>query len=92
MPQVSVSIVLYPVHELTLVQISFQGLDDIDPEEKDEEVSRMREHVIEHIDKDADGVIQLQEFINYANSQDFDHEDPWDAAFSAEFSEEDVRL
>lgn len=68
----------------------FEGLDDIDEEEKDEEVSRMREHVIEHIDKDDDGVIQLKEFIDYANSQDFDHEDPWDAAFSAEFSEEDL--
>ena len=57
----------------------------------DEEVSRMREHVVEHIDKDQDGVIQLNEFIEYANSKDFDHEDPWDAAFAADFSDEDVR-
>ena len=56
-----------------------------------EEVAQMREHVIRHVDKDGDGVIQLNEFIEYANGNEFDHEDPWDAAFNAEFTDQDVR-
>jgi hypothetical protein len=51
----------------------------------------MREHVIEHIDKSKDGVIQLNEFVEYAKSPEFDHEDPWDAAFSNQFTDTEVR-
>jgi len=68
----------------------FEGLDDIDEEEKAEEVSRMREHVVDHMDSDKDGVIQLSEFVEYSKSQDFDHEDPWDAAFAAEFTNDEL--
>lgn len=71
--------------------LHFQSFEDADEEEMAEEVAQMREHVINHVDKDKDGVIQLKEFIEYANGSEFDHEDPWDAAFNAEFTDQDVR-
>lgn len=72
------------------VEDLFESFEDADEEEMAEEVAQMREHVINHVDKDKDGVIQLKEFIEYANGSEFDHEDPWDAAFNAEFTDQDL--
>jgi len=71
------------------VEELFEGLDDIDDEEKMEEVSRMREHVTDHMDTNQDGFVQLSEFLEYAKGKDFDSEDPWDAVFSDSFDDEE---
>jgi len=72
------------------VEDLFETFEDADEEEMAEEVAQMREHVINHVDSDGDGVIQLDEFLEYANGKEFDHEDPWDAAFNAEYSDKDL--
>lgn len=72
------------------VEALFEGLDDIDEREKSEEVSRMREHVVKHLDSNEDGMVQLAEFQAFAKGKEFDHEDPWDTVFMETIPESEI--
>ena len=45
-----------------------------DPFQFEEEKRQMREHVMSEVDKNGDGLISLEEFLNYSESSEF--EDP----------------
>lgn len=49
-----------------------------DPNEMEEEYERMREHIYKEIDADKDGVIGLQEFLNYSKKPEFKTDHGWD--------------
>lgn len=51
--------------------------EDYDPREKDEEVARMREHVMSEIDKDKDGFVSLDEFMRASKTDDFEKDEGW---------------
>lgn len=72
------------------VEALFEGLNDIDEREKSEEVSRMREHVVKHLDTNEDGMVQLSEFLAFAKGKEFDHEDPWDTVFMETIPDSEV--
>jgi len=46
-----------------------------DPRERDEEMERMREHVLKEMDKDGDGLLSIDEFMQETKEKDFE-EDP----------------
>jgi len=72
------------------VEALFEGLNDIDEREKSEEVSRMREHVVKHLDTNEDGMVGLEEFLAFAKGKEFDHEDPWDTVFMETIPDSEV--
>ncbi|EDO43098.1 predicted protein [Nematostella vectensis] len=51
--------------------------EDYDPKERDEEISRMREHVMNEIDKDKDGFVSQDEFLQSSKGEEFDKDDGW---------------
>lgn len=51
--------------------------DDFDPREKDEEIARMREHVMSEIDKDKDGFVSLDEFMSASKTDEFEKDEGW---------------
>lgn len=63
------------------VEELFEGF-EADGEEISEEVARMREHVVEHMDLNDDGFIQIDEFLKFSEGKEWDHNDPWDTVFS----------
>ena len=42
-----------------------------------EEMSKMRQHVVNEVDKNRDGMISLQEFLDYSNLKQFAQDDEW---------------
>jgi hypothetical protein len=48
-----------------------------DPVEREEEMNRMREHVMSEIDKDKDRMVSLQEFIAATQQKEFDKNEEW---------------
>jgi len=48
-----------------------------DPLEREEEMNRMREHVMNEIDRDKDRMVSLQEFLESTKQKDFDQNDEW---------------
>ncbi|KAL9956022.1 hypothetical protein ACROYT_G037439 [Oculina patagonica] len=51
--------------------------EDFDPREKDEEISRMREHVMSEIDKDKDGFVSQDEFMTASKADEFEKDEGW---------------
>lgn len=51
--------------------------EDYDPQERDEEISRMREHVMSEIDKDKDGFVSIDEFLTASKGDEFDKDEGW---------------
>ena len=49
-----------------------------DMNERYEEMNRMREHVMNELDKDKDKLVSQNEFMKYTASQDFDKDEPWE--------------
>ncbi|XP_022667277.1 nucleobindin-2-like isoform X2 [Varroa destructor] len=45
--------------------------------EMEEEVNRMREHVFKEVDKDKDGLISRQEFLDMTRTQEFEQDNGW---------------
>ena len=43
-----------------------------DPREREEEANRMREHVMTEIDKNKDGLVSLDEFLEQTKQKEFD--------------------
>lgn len=48
-----------------------------DPVERDEEMNRMREHVFNEIDKDKDGAVSWQEFMDATKEKEFEKNPEW---------------
>ena len=48
-----------------------------DPLEREEEMNRMREHVMNEIDRDKDRMVSLQEFMESTKQKNFDQNDEW---------------
>ena len=46
--------------------------------ERYEEMNRMREHVMNEIDKDHDRLISLEEFLDSTKQSDFKKDEGWD--------------
>lgn len=49
-----------------------------DMEERYEEMSRMREHVMKELDKDGDKLVSMDEFMQYTKSDEFNKDEGWD--------------
>ncbi|VDI13555.1 nucleobindin [Mytilus galloprovincialis] len=49
-----------------------------DMNERYEEMNRMREHVMNELDKDKDKLVSKEEFLQYTASNDFNKDEPWD--------------
>lgn len=49
-----------------------------DPNEMEEEYERMREHIYKEIDIDRDGLISLQEFLDYSKKPEFKNDHGWE--------------
>lgn len=47
-------------------------------EERYEEMSRMREHVMKELDKDGDKLVSMDEFMQYTKSDEFNKDEGWD--------------
>lgn len=61
-----------------------------DPNEMEEEYERMREHIYKEIDADHDGLISLQEFLEYSKKPDFRQDHGWEDVKKKEvFSQKD---
>ncbi|XP_057317281.1 nucleobindin-2-like isoform X1 [Hydractinia symbiolongicarpus] len=50
---------------------------DVDLKERDEELARMREHVMKSMDRDNDGLISKEEFMMETKKDDFEKDDEW---------------
>lgn len=48
-----------------------------DPVEREEEMNRMREHVMNEIDKDKDRTVSLEEFIAATKQKEFEKNEEW---------------
>ncbi|KRZ77658.1 Nucleobindin-2, partial [Trichinella papuae] len=60
--------------------------------EKEEELARLRKHVVEEMDKNHDGLISLSEFLGEEKSPDFQDNNDWSVLDPAEaFSEDELR-
>ncbi|XP_037034652.1 nucleobindin-2 isoform X4 [Bradysia coprophila] len=55
-----------------------QGLPEDDMRERAEEMERMREHVFTEADRNRDGVIDYQEFIDQTKKDEFQRDPGWD--------------
>lgn len=51
-----------------------------DMNERYEEMNRMREHVMNELDKDKDKLVSKEEFLQYTASNDFNKDEPWDVS------------
>lgn len=49
-----------------------------DMNERYEEMNRMREHVINELDKDKDKLVSFEEFMKYTASNEFEKDEPWE--------------
>ncbi|XP_041471589.1 nucleobindin-2-like isoform X3 [Lytechinus variegatus] len=73
------------------VEKIYQGKKNADVQEKFEELSRMREHVVKQIDGNKDKMVSLDEFMEAAAASDFDEEEEWqDLNQESQFTEEDL--
>lgn len=45
--------------------------------ERFEEMNRMREHVMNEVDVDKDGMISMAEFLRSTKSEEFKNNEPW---------------
>ncbi len=52
-----------------------------DPQEREEEANRMRQHVFTEIDKNGDKMISLDEFVDATKRKDFDTNEEWKVWF-----------
>lgn len=50
---------------------------DTDRQEREEEMERMREHVLKNMDTDKDGLVSYDEFIQETKDDDFEKDDEW---------------
>lgn len=50
---------------------------DTDRHERDEEMERMREHVLKNMDTDKDGLVSYEEFIQETKDEDFNKDEEW---------------
>ena len=50
--------------------------------ERYEEMNRMREHVMNEVDKNHDKLISLEEFLDSTKTADFKKDDGWDVSIS----------
>jgi len=48
-----------------------------DTKERDEEMERMREHVMNSMDKNKDGLVSLEEFMDETHDNDFEKDEEW---------------
>ncbi len=48
-----------------------------DPTEREEEMNRMREHVMNEIDMDKNRVVSLQEFIDSTQEKEYKKNEEW---------------
>lgn len=65
---------------------------NIDRQERDEEMERMREHVLKTMDKDNDGLVSYNEFIAETKDNDFDKDEEWKPLTEEEqFSDEEYK-
>lgn len=55
-----------------------QGLPEDDMRERAEEMERMREHVFTEADRNRDGLIDFQEFIDQTKRDEFQKDPGWD--------------
>ncbi|XP_071482302.1 nucleobindin-2-like isoform X2 [Diadema antillarum] len=73
------------------VEKIYQGRKNVDVQEKFEELSRMREHVVNQIDGNKDKMVSLEEFMEAAAASDFDDESEWqDLNKEDQFTEEEL--
>lgn len=65
---------------------------DTDPRERQEEMERMREHVMREMDKDKDGLLSLSEFMSETKTKDFEEDDEWKPLTDDDqFTEEELK-
>lgn len=85
--------------QFELETLFLQDLDKVynesDPEtdkaERDEEMERMREHVMKNMDHDKDGLLSLEEFIAETKTDDFEKDEDWKPLTDEDqFSEEEL--
>ena len=60
-----------------LDQVYDPNLPEDDMRERYEEMNRMREHVFGELDGNKDHFIDMDEFLNYTNSQEFEKDEGW---------------
>ncbi|XP_054761895.2 nucleobindin-2-like isoform X2 [Lytechinus pictus] len=73
------------------VEKIYQGKKNADVQEKFEELSRMREHVVNQIDGNKDKMVSLEEFMEAAAASDFDEDEEWqDINQESQFTEQDL--
>jgi len=64
---------------------------DTDPNERNEEMERMREYAMNNIDVDQDGLISLKEFMRETTDKDFEMDEEWKPLTETEqFTEDDL--
>ncbi|KAK3700597.1 hypothetical protein QZH41_010512 [Actinostola sp. cb2023] len=51
--------------------------EDFDKRERDEEIAKMREHVMSEIDKDKDGFVSKDEFLSASKGDEFEKDEGW---------------
>ncbi|CAC5390588.1 unnamed protein product [Mytilus coruscus] len=61
-----------------LDQVYDPNAQEDDMDERYEEMNRMREHVMNELDKDKDKLVSKEEFLQYTASNDFQKDEPWD--------------
>ncbi|GAU97844.1 hypothetical protein RvY_09073 [Ramazzottius varieornatus] len=63
-----------------------------DMRERMEEMARMREHVMKEIDKNRDGMVSYEEFMEESKKQSFDQDQGWDTLEKEQFyNENDIQ-
>jgi len=64
---------------------------DTDKRERDEEMERMREQVLQEMDKDHDGLLSMEEFMAETHDKDFDEDDEYKPLVDEDqFTEEEL--
>lgn len=70
-----------------------EGAPEDDMRERIEEMERMREHVFTEVDKNKDGFISYQEFLDQTKKQDFQEDKGWEGLDqNKQYTEEEYRL
>lgn len=79
-PQNDVKCARLPINLLSLQldQVYDPNNPEDDMEERYEEMSRMREHVMKELDKDGDKLVSMDEFMQYTKSDEFNKDEGWD--------------